>query len=95
VAQTFGASHLKILFRVAIPSALPMIFTGLKVSLNIAWATLVAAEMLGAVSGLGFMMQMGRMNIRPDIIIIGMLLIGTIGLIMSTCLDVIEEKYIK
>ena len=47
VGQTFGASKLRILFKVAIPSALPHIFTGLKVSLNSSWGCLVAAEMLG------------------------------------------------
>ncbi len=95
VAQTFGASREEILFNVAIPSSLPMIFTGMKVSLNSAWTTLVAAEMLGAVSGLGFMIQMGRMYIRPDLIVVGMLCIGVIGLILSVILDLIELRFVK
>lgn len=95
VAQTFGATRGEILRSVAIPSALPLIFTGMKISLNSAWTTLVAAEMLGAVSGLGFMMQMGRMYIRPDLIVVGMLCIGLIGLMMSTALDLVEAALIK
>lgn len=95
VAQTFGATRGEILRGVAIPSALPLIFTGMKISLNSAWTTLVAAEMLGAVSGLGFMMQMGRMYIRPDLIVVGMLCIGLIGLLMSTALDLAEAAFIK
>ena len=95
VAQTFGASRMQMLFKVAIPSALPMIFTGLKLSLNNAWATLVAAELLGASSGLGYMMQMARMLVRPDLIVVGMLVIGVIGLLMSAILDKIEELLIK
>lgn len=94
-AQTFGASRRKILFHVAIPAALPMIFTGMKVSLNSAWTTLVAAEMLGAVSGLGFMIQMGRMYIRPDLIVVGMLCIGIIGLLLSALLDLLEKRFLK
>lgn len=95
VAQTFGASRMQMLFKVAIPSALPSMFTGLKLSLNNAWATLVAAELLGASSGLGYMMQMARMLVRPDLIVVGMLTIGTIGLLMSAILDKVEELLIK
>lgn len=95
VALTFGASRWTVLRKVAIPSALPMIFTGLKLSLNSAWTTLVAAELLGATSGLGYMMQMARLLIRPDIIVVGMLTIGLIGLVMSTCLDLLEDKFVK
>jgi len=95
VAQTFGASNTTILGKVAIPTALPMIFTGLKLSLNSAWTTLVAAELLGATSGLGYMMQMARMLIRPDIIVVGMLTIGVIGILMSAGLDYLEIRFVK
>ena len=54
VAQTFGASRKEMLFTVAIPTALPLIFTGLRISLGTAWMTLCAAEMLAATRGLGY-----------------------------------------
>ena len=95
VVQTFGATRLQTLFYVAIPTAMPMIFTGLKLSLNTAWAALVAAELLGAVSGLGYMIQMARMTVRPDIIIVGMLTIGAIGMILSNLLDYAEDHLVK
>jgi len=95
VAQTIGASNGTILRKIAIPTAAPMIFTGLKLSLNTAWMTLVAAELLGATSGLGYMIQMSRMLIRPDIIIVGMLTIGLIGLILSSLLNYLEILLVK
>ena len=95
VAQTFGATRNQMLFKVAIPMAMPMIFTGLKLSLNTAWTALVAAELLGAVSGLGYMIQIARMMVRPDIIIVGMLTIGMIGFLLSKILDYVESRMVK
>ena len=73
VAQTFGASRTKMLFTVAIPTAMPLIFTGLRISLQAAWTTLCAAEMLAANKGLGYMIQLNRSLARADLIIVGML----------------------
>ena len=95
MGQTFGASTLRLLFKVAIPSALPHIFTGLKVSLNSSWGCLVAAEMLGSDSGLGYMIQIGRLICRADIIIVGMFVIGVCGTILSALLDLFERAVVK
>lgn len=95
VAQTFGASRFKTLWKVAIPTALPYIFTGMKVSLNASWTSLLAAEMLGSSKGLGFMIQMGRLLIRADVVVVGMITIGIIGFILSAVLDLMEAKLVK
>lgn len=95
VAQTFGASDLEILFRVAIPTAWPMIFTGLKTSLGSAWMALVAAELLASTSGLGYMIQMARQMGRADIIIVGMCVIGVIGSLMSGILELLAKKFVR
>lgn len=95
VGQTFGASKWKLLYKVAIPSALPYIFTGLKVSLNSSWGCLVAAEMLGSDSGLGYMIQMGRLLSQADLIIVGMFVIGVCGTILSALLDLLERTVVK
>lgn len=92
VAKTAGASRMQIFFRVAIPSAVPLIFTGVKNALNSAWMTLVAAELVSASIGLGYMIQNGRTLSRCDIIIVGMLMIGVSGAIMSGALSLIETK---
>lgn len=95
VGRTSGASNLKMFFKIGIPYALPMVFTGLRLSLNSAWMTLVGAELLASTSGLGYMIQMGRSYGRPDIIIVGMLVIGILGALMSLVLTAAENKFNK
>jgi len=95
VAQTFGASNKQLLYKVAIPSALPSIFTGLRQGLNQAWASVVAAEMVGANQGLGFMIQMNREFSNASLILVGMLTIGLIGAILAYLLQLVENKLIK
>ena len=95
VAQTLGASRTKMLFTVAIPTAMPLIFTGLRISLQAAWTTLCAAEMLAANQGLGYMIQLNRSLARADLIIVGMLTIGFIGTLFAVVLDRLEKKFVK
>lgn len=95
VAQTFGSSRMKMLFTVAIPTALPLIFTGLRISLGTAWMTLCAAEMLAANKGLGYMIQLNRSLARADLIIVGMLVIGLIGTIFTAVLSMMERHFVR
>lgn len=67
-------------------------FTGIRLSLNASWTTLVAAEMLASIRGLGYMIQMGRTIIRPDIIIVGMFTIGLTGAMLNGILGLFEKK---
>ena len=68
---------------------------GLRVALGNSWSTLVAAELLSAKAGLGYMIQQGRSLVRPDIIIVGMLSIGITGALLSACLSRVEKKFVK
>lgn len=95
VAKTFGATNFEMLKKVAVPSALPLIFTGLKVGLSMSWMSLVAAELVAASSGLGYMIQIARAMGRPDIVIVGMLTIAAIGAILTGILEVLEKKTVK
>lgn len=95
VAKTCGASNLKTFFTVGIPSALPLTFAGFKLSLGNAWSTLVAAEMLAANRGLGYMILMGRNFSRIDLVIGGMFIIGLLGVLLSVIMERIERVVIK
>lgn len=95
VGETFGASNWELLTKVAIPSALPMIFTGLDVALGSAWTTLVAAELLASTKGLGFMIQQARGIFRLDIVIVGMIVIAITGSILSSIIEFIGRKVVK
>jgi len=95
VAKTFGATKFEILKKVAIPTAMPMIFTGLKVSLGVSWMTVVAAELVAASSGLGYMLQISRTICRPDIIVMGMLIISGVGTVLIAILVFLEKKFVR
>lgn len=95
VAKTCGAPNFEIFIKVGIPSSLPIMFAGIRVALGNAWATLVAAEMLAANSGLGYMILMGRQFARADIVILGMIIIGLVGALFTGILSFIERNVIK
>lgn len=95
VGQTFGASNFQMLIYIAIPTALPLIMTGIRVALGAAWTTIVAAELLASTKGLGFMIQQARGIYRPDIIICGMIAIGVIGAMFAWILAKIEAAVVK
>lgn len=94
VAKTCGANSWKIFIRVSVPSALPLVFTGIRIALGNAWSTLVAAELLASTAGLGYMIQQGRSLVRPDIIIVGMLTIGLTGALMALGVGSLENKVV-
>lgn len=95
MARTFGASNWQIFLQICIPSALPMIFGALQVALAICWTCLVAAELLAANAGLGYMITMGRRFLLPSLIILGMGMLGVTGFIISYILDKLESYLIR
>lgn len=95
VGRTFGASNYQLLWKVAIPTALPMIFTGMRIALGVSWSGLVVAELLASTRGLGFMIQQCRGLYRPDVIIAGMIAIGAVGALLSALLSGLEKKIVK
>lgn len=95
VAKTFGAKDFYIFLHVGVPSAVPMIFAGVRVALANAWGTLVAAEMVAASAGLGYMINMARQFNRIDVIVLGMACIGTLGFLFTWLFGLLERKIVK
>lgn len=77
---------------VLIPGALPSIFTGLRLSLQASWTTLVAAELVGAVAGLGQILNQGAQDIYPAMILVGMASVALAGWAMTQGLGWIEQR---
>jgi taurine transport system permease protein len=77
---------------VLIPAALPSIFTGLRLSLQAAWTTLVAAELVGAVAGLGQILNQASQDIYPAMIVVGMASVAVCGWLMTLALGWIERR---
>ena len=95
VAKTFGAGNFETFIKVGIPAAMPMVFTGVRTALGGAWSTLVAAEMLAAKAGLGYMLQVGRNVARADVVVAGMVTISVLGALMALVLGIIEKRVLK
>jgi ABC-type nitrate/sulfonate/bicarbonate transport system permease component len=85
-ARSLGASERRLLARIVFIGALPQIITGVRIGLGVGWMALVAAELVGASSGLGFLINDARSMLRTDTIIVGMLTIGIVGLLIDTAI---------
>jgi NitT/TauT family transport system permease protein len=83
VARTLGATDLEIFSKVVIPLAVPHVLTALRVALGVAWATLVASELIAAQQGLGAVIQDASAFFQLDTIYAGIITIGVIALIMD------------
>ena len=93
-AETLGLSNGQTFYRIVLPGALPQIFTGLKVALALSWAVVVAAELVGAQSGLGFMISDAALLFRIPVVFIGIALIGVIGVVLNLTLNFIEGRIV-
>lgn len=93
-AYSLGASRTQILLRVILPNALPELFTGVRVALGVSWGTLVAAELVGAESGLGNMIFRARPFFRLDVMVVGVIVIALIGVLMDIGMRFLEAKLI-
>jgi taurine transport system permease protein len=77
---------------VLVPGALPMIFTGLRLSLQASWTTLVAAELIGALYGLGSILNQAAQDIYPAMILVGMIGVAICGALTTALLAKLEER---
>ena len=94
--QTLGASRWETIRSVTLPGALPYILTGIRSGLGFGWRALIAAELVGANTGLGHLIFSGAEYHRADIIVAGCLTIGVIALLMDRWLLVpIEHRTVR
>lgn len=93
-AATLGATRFKLLVHVVLPSALPEILTGVRIALGAGWSTLVAAELIAATRGLGFMVYSASRFLVTDVVIAGILLIGAIALTLELGLRWLQRRWV-
>ena len=94
LATVYEVPKIQLVRKILIPGALPSIMTGIRLGLGNAWVCVVAAEMIGATSGVGYMLANGRSLSRPDIVILGMLIVGIFGKLMDDFLRFLRKKLI-
>ena len=95
LSAVYEVSKKELVTKVVVPGALPQIMTGIRLGIGNAWVCVVAAEMIGAVSGVGFMLADGRSLSRPDVVVLGMLIVGIVGKLMDDLLKVVRSKSIR
>ena len=93
-ADSLGLTRMQTFTQIVMPGALLQIFTGLKVALALSWAVVVAAELVGAQSGLGFMISDAALLFRIPVVYIGVALIGAIGLLLNFMLNLVETRLV-
>lgn len=94
VAYTYGLSRWGLMTRVYLPSAAPSIFVGMRLGLSFCWRSLVAAELLGASKGIGYLIQEGREMAQPDLMLVGVLVIGLTGLSLDSVFRHLEKSFL-
>jgi NitT/TauT family transport system permease protein/taurine transport system permease protein len=90
--RMLGTPRLRFVREVMIPAALPMIFTGLRLSLQASWTTLVAAELVGALYGLGRVLNVAQQDIYPGMILVGMICVAILGWATTSLLGEVERR---
>jgi taurine transport system permease protein len=93
-AQALGATQGQLIRHVVLPSALPDILTGVRIGLGVGWSTLVAAELIAAQRGLGFMVQSAAQFLVTDVVILGILLIAVIAFALELGLRALQRKLV-
>jgi ABC-type nitrate/sulfonate/bicarbonate transport system permease component len=93
-AQSLGLSRWQTFRKVLVPAAVPQIFTGLKVAMALSWAVVVAAELVGAQRGVGFMIADAAQFFDIPVVFIGIALIGLIGLLLNGLLAFLQARLV-
>ncbi|WP_374402880.1 taurine ABC transporter permease TauC [Niveibacterium sp.] len=91
-AQSLGATRVQLIRYVVLPSALPDILTGIRIGLGTGWSTLVAAELVAATRGLGFMVQSAAQFLVTDVVILGIIVIALIALALEVGLRALSRR---
>ncbi|MFF0338973.1 ABC transporter permease [Kribbella sp. NPDC004875] len=92
LAQTVGLSQWQFIRRVVLPGALPGFLLGLRFAVTGAWLSLVVVEQINSTSGIGYMMELARTYGQTDIIIVGLVVYGVLGLLSDAVVRLIQRR---
>ena len=93
-AYSFGASRWQVMRHVIMPSALPEILTAMRIGIGFGWTTLVAAEMVAATEGLGYMVLSASQFLQTSTVIMGIIVIAIIAYAFDMLMRFIERKVV-
>ena len=95
VAQVYRLKYFQQIKEIILPAASPGILTGLRNSLSLSWMFMIAAELIAATQGIGYLLSDGRETSRPDIVIIAIILLAILGKISDGLMKLIENKQLR
>ncbi len=91
-AKCMGANQTQVFFKIILPACLPEIFVGLRTAVGVEYTTLVAAEMVAATSGIGWVVLDASNYLKSDVMFVGILIMGITGILIDAILRLIEKK---
>ncbi len=94
VARALGATPAQVLRLVVLPSTLPSILTGTRIALGAGWSTLVAAELVAATRGVGFMIQSAANFLATDVVVAGILVIAGVAFALECGVRLVERLFV-
>jgi sulfonate transport system permease protein len=92
VAQVYRFSRRQVLLKVVLPAALPSLFSGFRQGIMQAWLALVFVELLASSEGLGYLMVWGRQLMQLDLVFVGVIVIGIVGVLLDLVLRSLESR---
>ncbi|WP_413458972.1 ABC transporter permease [Herbaspirillum huttiense] len=92
VGTSSGLTTGELIRHILLPASLPYLFAGLRSGLSLAWMFLVAAELIAATKGVGYLLSDGRESSRPDLVLAAILILALLGKISDSLLRAVEQK---
>lgn len=93
-ARCMGASRLRVVWDVVLPSAIPSIWTGMKISVGLAFSSVVAAELVAARQGVGYLIMNARVLVEVDKLFVGMALLAMLGAVLDRLVTLAGETFL-
>jgi taurine transport system permease protein len=93
-ARSLGATRRQVIALVVLPATLPSILTGIRIGLGVGWSTLVAAELIAATRGLGFMVQAAAHFLVTEVVILGILVIAVIAFALELAVRLLQRLFV-
>ncbi|MEB5929390.1 ABC transporter permease [Acinetobacter schindleri] len=95
VARVYRLKYWQQIHQIVLPAASPGILTGLRNSLSLSWMFMIAAELIAATQGIGYLLSDGRETSRPDIVIIAIILLAVLGKITDSIMKLFEHRLLR
>ncbi|AOM05984.1 MULTISPECIES: ABC transporter permease [Bacillus] len=95
VARVLEFSKRKLITKLILPSALPNLLLGARLSLGVAWVSLVVAELMGSTEGIGYMIMDARQFSNTDIVFVGIIIFAFVGKFSDSLVRLLEAKFLR